>query len=45
MVSLKGAYFTGALRESFRDKGFTVGSSQLYFFGITELLVVRKAAQ
>ena len=33
------------LRESFRDKGFTVGSSRLYFFGITELLVVRKAAQ
>jgi demethylmenaquinone methyltransferase/2-methoxy-6-polyprenyl-1,4-benzoquinol methylase len=33
------------LREIFRDKGFTVGSSRLYFFGITELLVVRKAAQ
>jgi demethylmenaquinone methyltransferase/2-methoxy-6-polyprenyl-1,4-benzoquinol methylase len=31
------------LRDLFRDKGFTVVASRLYFFGITELLVVRKA--
>jgi demethylmenaquinone methyltransferase/2-methoxy-6-polyprenyl-1,4-benzoquinol methylase len=33
------------LLKIFRDKGFTVGASRLYFFGITELLVVRKDAQ
>ena len=30
------------LRRMFREKGFTVISSKLYLFGITELLVVRK---
>ena len=30
------------LHELFRDSGFTVINSRLYFFGITELLVVRK---
>lgn len=30
------------LRRVFRDKGFTVMTSRLYFFGITELLIVRK---
>jgi demethylmenaquinone methyltransferase/2-methoxy-6-polyprenyl-1,4-benzoquinol methylase len=33
------------LRDIFRDKGFTVMASRLYFFGITELLVVRKATR
>jgi demethylmenaquinone methyltransferase/2-methoxy-6-polyprenyl-1,4-benzoquinol methylase len=31
------------LRSVFRDRGFTVIASRRYFFGITELLVVRKA--
>ncbi len=31
------------LRSLFRKKGFTVMSSRLYFFGVTELVVVRKA--
>jgi ubiquinone/menaquinone biosynthesis methyltransferase len=30
------------LRNIFRDKGFTVSASRLYFLGITELLVVKK---
>jgi ubiquinone/menaquinone biosynthesis methyltransferase len=30
------------LRRMFQDKGFTIISSRLYFFGITEMLVVRK---
>jgi len=33
------------LRRIFQDKGFTIVSSRLYFFGITELLVVRKKEQ
>lgn len=32
------------LRSVFRDRGFTVIASKLYFFGITELLVVRKTS-
>ncbi len=32
------------LRGILREKGFTVMASRLYFFGITELLVVRKEA-
>jgi len=32
-----------ALRRVFEDKGFTIVASRLYFFGVTELLVVRKA--
>jgi ubiquinone/menaquinone biosynthesis methyltransferase len=31
-----------SLRRLFRQKGFIVVHSQLYFFGVTELLVVRK---
>jgi ubiquinone/menaquinone biosynthesis methyltransferase len=30
------------LQRMFQDKGFTIIASRLYFFGITELLVVRK---
>jgi ubiquinone/menaquinone biosynthesis methyltransferase len=33
----------GRLRDLFRDKGLEVVSSRLYFFGITEMLVVHKA--
>jgi ubiquinone/menaquinone biosynthesis methyltransferase len=32
----------GALRRMLQDRGFTIVSSRLYFFGITELLVIRK---
>lgn len=32
-----------ALKRMFQDKGFTIIASQLYFLGITELLVVRKS--
>jgi demethylmenaquinone methyltransferase/2-methoxy-6-polyprenyl-1,4-benzoquinol methylase len=32
----------GELRRLFQDKGFTIVASELYLFGITELLVVRK---
>lgn len=32
------------LQRLFQDKGFTIVESQLYFFGITELLVVQKVA-
>ena len=35
----------GALRRMFQEKGFTVVTSRLYFFGITELLVVKKENQ
>jgi ubiquinone/menaquinone biosynthesis methyltransferase len=35
----------GALRRMFQEKGFTVVTSRLYFFGITELLVVKKEKQ
>jgi ubiquinone/menaquinone biosynthesis methyltransferase len=32
----------GALRRMFQDKGFIIVTSRLYFFGITELLVIKK---
>ena len=43
--SLQGFPDRVRLRDIFRDKGFTVMASRLYFFGITELLVVRKATR
>jgi demethylmenaquinone methyltransferase/2-methoxy-6-polyprenyl-1,4-benzoquinol methylase len=33
------------LRRLFQDKGFTVAHTRPYFFGITELLIVRKNAE
>jgi ubiquinone/menaquinone biosynthesis C-methylase UbiE len=41
--SLQGFPDRAQLRSIFRDRGFTVIASRRYFFGITELLVVRKS--